>query len=54
VQDISDLAVLRPHLAAQEAPDILDPIGQNAEYFSVICAHITELLLPMLKVCQPN
>jgi protein-tyrosine phosphatase len=50
-QSISDLATLRPHLSSTDTPDIADPIGQNAEFHSVIAEEIATLLTPVLNLC---
>ena len=50
-ETINDLSALRPQLSAREAPDILDPIGQDAEVFSRVGSQIAELLPPILKLC---
>jgi protein-tyrosine phosphatase len=51
-QNVADLATLRPQLAAQEQSDILDPIGQSAEYFSVVGSQIADLLPAILELCR--
>lgn len=53
-QDIADLAALRSHLAADEALDIPDPIGQSPEFFATIGAQIAGLLAPVLELCRPR
>lgn len=49
---IKDLAALRPQLAIQDAPDIADPIGQDAAVFAAVGFQIAELLPPILKLCK--
>jgi protein-tyrosine phosphatase len=51
---VTDLAALRPQLAAHELSDIPDPIGHDAEYFSMIGAEIADLLPPILELCRPD
>jgi protein-tyrosine phosphatase len=51
---IADLAALRPRLTGAETPDIPDPIGQGAEYFSMIGSQIADLLPPILELCRPD
>jgi protein-tyrosine phosphatase len=52
-RNVADLAALRPQLAANESSDILDPIGQGAEYFSTIGSQIADLLPPILELFGP-
>ena len=49
---VADLAALRPQLVAQELPDILDPIGQSAEFFAMVGSQIADLLPPILELCR--
>lgn len=49
-ETIDDLAALRPQLAGRDVPDILDPIGQNAEVFAWVGGQIAELLPPILEL----
>ena len=49
---IADLAALRPHLAADEPPDIADPLGQSVESFAIVGAQIAKLLPPILELCR--
>jgi protein-tyrosine phosphatase len=49
---IDDLSGFRAQLAASEAPDILDPIGQDADVFSMVGSQIAELLPPILELCR--
>jgi protein-tyrosine phosphatase len=49
---VADLAALRPQLAAQDLPDILDPIGQSAEFFAMVGSQIADLLPPILELCR--
>ena len=51
-RSVADLSALRSHLAAHEAQDIPDPIGQKAEYFAKIGAQISDLLPPILELCR--
>lgn len=48
----ADLATLRPQVATQELPDVPDPIGQSAEFFSAVGSRIAGLLPPILELCQ--
>ncbi|TGD83791.1 low molecular weight phosphatase family protein [Mycolicibacterium sp. CH28] len=48
---VADLAVLRPHIAADEACDIRDPIGRSSEFFADVGAEIADLLPPILELC---
>jgi protein-tyrosine phosphatase len=50
----ADLAALRPQLGADELSDIPDPIGQGAEYFSMIGSQIADLLPPVFELCRPD
>ncbi|CAN1529839.1 Wzb Protein-tyrosine-phosphatase [Mycobacteriaceae bacterium] len=49
---ISDLAALRPRLAANELLDIPDPIGQSPEVFAAVGAQIASLLPPIMELCR--
>ncbi|WP_367646159.1 low molecular weight phosphatase family protein [Mycolicibacterium sp. P1-5] len=49
---VADLAMLRPHLAADEGWDIADPIGQKSEFFTEVGARIADLLPPIVELCQ--
>jgi len=51
-ETLTDLAALRPHLTANDAADIPDPIGQSREVFEDIGAQIAELLPPILELCR--
>jgi len=51
-QTVEDLSACRPQLGAHEAPDISDPIGQDAEVFSVVGSQIAKLLPPILELCR--
>jgi protein-tyrosine phosphatase len=51
-RNVADLAALRPHLAAHELTDIVDPIGQGAEYFAMVGSQIADLLTPILELCR--
>ena len=51
-ETISDLAALRPYLAAQDQADIPDPIGQSPEVFAAIGTQIADLLPPILEICR--
>jgi protein-tyrosine phosphatase len=53
-RNVADLAALRPQLAAHKTSDIPDPIGQGAEYFSMIGSQIADLLPPILELCRPD
>ncbi|MEI7717986.1 MAG: low molecular weight phosphatase family protein, partial [Mycobacterium sp.] len=49
---ISDLAALRPRLAANEPSDIPDPIGKSPEVFTAVGSQIADLLPQILEVCR--
>ena len=49
---IKDLSTLRPQLAAHKVPDVLDPIGQDADVSSRVGSQIAELLTPILELCR--
>lgn len=49
---VADLAALRPHLDANELPDIPDPIGKSAQVFAVVGSQIADLLPPILELCR--
>ena len=49
---ISDLAALRPRLAANEPLDIPDPIGQSPEVFAAVGSQIAGLLPPIIELCR--
>lgn len=51
-QCVADLAALRPHLVANEASEVPDPIGQSAEFHAVVGSQIAELLAPILELCR--
>ncbi|MBP1819427.1 protein-tyrosine phosphatase [Mycobacterium sp. OAE908] len=51
-RNVTDLAALRPQLAVQDAPDVLDPIGQNSEFFSMVGHQIADFLPPILELCR--
>ncbi|MCU1698734.1 MAG: protein-tyrosine-phosphatase [Mycobacterium sp.] len=51
-RNVTDLAALRPHLAAYELSDIADPIGQSAEVFAMVGSQIAVLLPPILELCR--
>jgi protein-tyrosine phosphatase len=53
-RNVADLAALRPNLAGHELSDVLDPLGQSAEYFSMVAAQIADLLPPILDLCRPD
>jgi protein-tyrosine phosphatase len=53
-RNVADLGALRPHLAAHELTEILDPIGQGAEYFAMVGSQIADLLTPILELCRPD
>ena len=52
VRSVADLADHRSHVADHGPSDILDPIGQNLEYFSMIGSQIAGLLPPVLELCR--
>jgi protein-tyrosine phosphatase len=51
---VAELAPLRSHLMADDAPDISDPIGKSAETFAAVGAQILDLVLPILRLCRTN
>jgi protein-tyrosine phosphatase len=51
-RNVIDLAALRPHLTAHELPDIPDPVGRSAEFFTMVATQIADLLLPILELCR--
>lgn len=51
-QSVVDLAALRPQLAADERPDVADPIGQSPEVFATVGRQIADLLPPILDLCR--
>lgn len=51
-QSLDDLAALRSHLPANDFLDIPDPIGRGADVFDIVGTQITELLPPILQLCQ--
>jgi protein-tyrosine phosphatase len=53
-RNVADLAALRPNLAGHELSDIPDPLGQSAEYFSMVGSQIAALLPPILDLCRPD
>ena len=53
-RSVSDLAALRPNVAAHEVTDIPDPMGQSAEFFAMVGAQIADLLPPILELCRPD
>ena len=53
-RNVADLAALRPNLARHELSDVPDPVGQSAEYFSMVGSQIAALLPPILALCRPG
>ncbi|GJF11999.1 hypothetical protein NGTWS0302_19590 [Mycolicibacterium cyprinidarum] len=51
-ENVTDLARLRPLSAAQDLPDIFDPIGKSAETFEMVGSQIADLLPPILEFCR--
>jgi len=51
-ETLTALAALRPHLTANDAADIPDPIGQSPEVFAAIGSQIAQLLPPVLELCR--
>lgn len=49
---LADLANLRPHIGANDAVDIDDPIGQSPEVFAAIGKQIAAALPPILELCR--
>ncbi|WP_327389789.1 arsenate reductase/protein-tyrosine-phosphatase family protein [Mycolicibacterium stellerae] len=50
-RNVAELASLRPQLVAHEIPEIPDPNGQGAEFFSMVGSRIDALLPPILELC---
>jgi len=48
---ILQLASLRPRLASLNVPDVIDPIGESAEFFEMVGAQIADLLPPVIDLC---
>ena len=51
---VADLAALRPNLSGHDLSDVPDPVGQSAEYFSMVGSQIAALLPPILGLCRPD
>ncbi|MGD9618300.1 low molecular weight phosphatase family protein [Mycolicibacterium sp.] len=51
-RDVSDLGGLRSYVAAHDLTDILDPIGQDAEFFARVGSQIASVLPPVLEFCR--
>ncbi|MGN7780837.1 low molecular weight phosphatase family protein [Mycolicibacterium sp. 22603] len=49
---LADLANLRPHIGANDAVDIDDPIGQSPEIFAAVGKQIAAALPPILELCR--
>lgn len=47
---VAEFPELRPQLGGLELPDVIDPIGQSAEVFDRVGAHLSELLPPVVSV----
>lgn len=54
VRNLSDLAALRPRLAANQLSDVPDPIGQSSEFFATVGVQILDLLPPVLELCRKS
>lgn len=52
--DIADLAALRPRLLSHALEDVADPIGQDRDFFELICSQIAGLLPPILELGRPS
>lgn len=50
-ENVAGLAALRPHLRADELPDVSDPIGQSPEVFEQVGARIAALVGPVVEFC---
>lgn len=51
-RDVNDLAALRPQLREADAPDVPDPIGQDAEFFTRVGSMIAGLMPPVMELCR--
>jgi low molecular weight protein-tyrosine phosphatase len=51
-QTVADLAALRPQVSGHEVSDIPDPLGQSADFFSMVGSQIADLLPPILELCR--
>jgi protein-tyrosine phosphatase len=51
-RSVADLARLRPKLTGQNAFDIPDPIGRDAQVFADVGFQIAGLLPPVLELCR--
>ena len=49
---VANLSPLRSQIAASEALDVLDPIGQGTEVFVEIGQRIADLLVPIISICR--
>ncbi|MDY6871150.1 MAG: low molecular weight phosphatase family protein [Actinomycetota bacterium] len=47
---VEDLAALRPQLAAQDIPDVPDPIGQSPDFHAMVGRRIANLVPAVLKL----
>jgi low molecular weight protein-tyrosine phosphatase len=51
-RDVTELAALRPQLAAHDRPDIPDPIGQSQDVFMMVASQIADLMPRILQLCR--
>ncbi|BBZ79556.1 protein-tyrosine-phosphatase [Mycolicibacterium anyangense] len=51
-ESITDLAALRPQVAADTWWDVTDPIGRSSDVFDTVGARIADLLPPILELCR--
>jgi protein-tyrosine phosphatase len=51
-RNVAELAGFRPQFSANAPSDIPDPIGQNEAFFEMVGAQISDLLQPVLDLCQ--
>ncbi len=52
VPSLDHLADLRSYIAAEERPDIPDPIGQGADVFDFVGAQIANCIPPILEMVR--
>ncbi|MDG4664239.1 low molecular weight phosphatase family protein [Mycobacterium sp. 236(2023)] len=52
-ETVADFAGLRPHMAAGELVDIVDPIGQSSDVFEAVGSQIADLVSPIISLCRP-
>jgi protein-tyrosine phosphatase len=49
---VADLAAFRPQLRPHGQLDVPDPIGHDEAFFAMVGAQISDLLPPILELCQ--